>query len=81
MSTDPNERFIVLDTLTPDRPLWRLTPAVDKIPAELDEVGRPLLTEEGRLVLWMTARLGIQLSLSQMPSPLVYRVNSGGGDA
>lgn len=82
----PTEYFVILDRDDPprwllcvrhDRAPWRS--AVDAplgtIPADLNEIGRPEPTEEGRVVLWVTTVLDREIVLHPMPaSGHVYRV-------
>lgn len=82
----PTDYFVILDRDEPAR--WLLVSRVDhlpwrsavdrptaEIPADLDEVGRPEPTEEGRVVLWATTALDRQIVLHPLPgSGHVYRV-------
>lgn len=73
--------FVILDRTDPANPLWKLVAELGRIPAELDEVGQPLPTEEGRVVLWTATALNAELILRAVPSGRdVYRIHVNGGE-
>lgn len=82
--SNPTDHYVILDRSDPHAAQWVLTVRVDRagwrsasrptlgaIPAELDQVGQPLPTEEGRIVLWCTREL--------MDRPIVLRPLPGNG--
>lgn len=71
--------LVVLDTGAGHRPLWRLTETatLGTLPADLDAGGRPLPSEEARLVEWVTTALWRRVTLhphAATTSQVTYRV-------
>lgn len=90
---NPTDHYVILDRSDAYGPQWVLAVRVDRagwrsasrqtlgaIPAELNEVGRPLPTEEGRIVLWCTREVADRpIVLRPLPgNGHVYRVHPVG---